>query len=98
VKSKVERRNFKRFSHIAVIAFETEPTNGFSYGLLKNMSEDGICFETDGSMEPGTLINGSVDGLPYRSAKKQFSASVKWCHANGENNAVHPYEIGLKLL
>jgi hypothetical protein len=97
VKSKVERRNFKRFSHIAVLAFETEPTNGFSYGLLKNMSEDGICFETDGSMEPGTLVNIVVDGLPYRSDKEQFRASVKWCHANGEYNTVHPYEIGLKF-
>jgi len=98
MKSKSDRRKFKRFSNIAVIAFETEPTNGLSYGLMKNMSEDGICFETDDSIESGALINIAVDGLPYRSGNEQFRATVKWCRANGENKSAHPHEIGIKFL
>lgn len=62
------------------------------------MSEDGICFESDESIEPGVLMDIAIDRIPFKSADEKFRALVKWCDVNGRDNVVHPYEIELKFL
>ena len=94
----VERRYFRRFKQMSIVKFRNGNVDHSMYGLMKNMSEGGICFESDDSMTPGACIELAVDGLPYRFGRETIKGSVRWCDVNGSTNAVHPYEMGIKFL
>ncbi len=93
-----ELRSCKRTKHVSIVKLDTDQQDHSAYGLMKNMSTDGLCLESDDPIIPGTSILIVVDKLPDDSSHRAFRGIVKRCDAAGDENAMYAYEIGVKFI
>jgi hypothetical protein len=91
-----ERRKNSRLNHRSTILLTDEQAGQYSYAQLDNISSDGMYIETEYRFNPGTEINIRFDNPPFRSAAKQYYATIKWCRPLDNNESVGSYGIGVK--
>ena len=93
-----DRRQIQRIIHNSIATLELGPEGYFIYSQIKNMSADGLCLESDYEIKFGTIVNITIDKLPYKSERKKYRALVKWCEPVDDNEAMYSYEVGVNFL
>lgn len=58
--------------------------------FLNNVSESGLCFQSNLFIEPSSIINVSV---PFFKYKMNIKSIVVWCKRNSEN-----YDVGVEFI
>jgi hypothetical protein len=94
--SEIDYRNSKRFDHIATLMLENENTGHFMYAKMSNYSDEGLYFETDFAIRPGTVINIRLDNPPFATALNDYCAVVKWCKELGEEDTNYTFGVGVR--
>jgi hypothetical protein len=87
---KPERRSSERFVVSEPIKFAHSNTRNIFHARLINCSEDGIYFESQIGLQPGTYV--FIAGF---GDNKFFRAEVKWCK-NLDHDGVYDFGIGAK--
>jgi len=94
----VDYRKCKRFYHHSTILIEDEKKGTFSYGKIKNMSGDGMYFETEFAFKPATRIRFRLDNPPFKSCPDTYSGIIKWCkEIYDDDEPIYPYGIGVEF-
>jgi hypothetical protein len=93
-----EHRQIKRVGHKSIVTLEIGQKGHFIYGQTKNMSANGLCLESDYEIKSGTIVDITIDKLPYKSDRKKYRALVKWCEAVANSEAMYSYEVGVNFL
>ena len=90
-----ENRKEKRIRQYGTIMISDEPSQYFSYAKINNISGDGMCFESDRPFIPGSNIGIRYDNAPFKTAPKEYRATVLWCKPLTGENALLSYGVGV---
>ena len=91
-----EYRNSRRFHHQAMVMIEDGCMGYCYYGTMYNYGGDGIYFESDYALRPGTNIKIRIENLPFISAPKVYFAKVIWRKQLIDDDSSYSYGIGVK--
>jgi len=91
-----ENRNARRLKHKGTIMLCDDST--YTYAQVRNVSGDGMYFETDHGFKRGRILDIRLDNPPFRTAPKYYSATVKWCKPLSLKDSVLPFGVGVKFL
>ncbi|UCG07426.1 MAG: PilZ domain-containing protein [Desulfobacterales bacterium] len=95
MKDRPERRNSKRLNHKDTVMLTDESSDFYCYGQLINLSGGGMYFETECNMKPGKEINIRFENPPFRSAPKNYLATVQWCRRLSDFDSIGTYGVGV---
>ena len=69
---------------------------------MKNISRDGLCFETEAAFKPGTVIKIKIDKSiisTNHEGYKSYNSIIRWCkEIDNENPAVSTYGCGVEFI
>jgi hypothetical protein len=68
----------------------------YCYAQIDNVSADGMCFESDHLLKPGSVIDIQYENPPFKSAPKGYRATVTYCNMLTEEESAFPYRCGVK--
>lgn len=88
----------KSFKHVSVVKVQAMQKGHFTYGLMKNMSDEGLCLESVDTIEPETKIDIAIDKVADRHIKNNHRALVRWCGVIAGSDSIFSYELGIKFL
>jgi hypothetical protein len=98
-------RNFRkgrRFRRKAVAVLEVPDSGYCLYAHMKNISRDGLCFETEAAFKPGTVIKIKIDKSiisTNHEGYKSYNSIIRWCkEIDNENPAVSTYGCGVEFI
>lgn len=92
-----ERRKFKRFDAYMSIKCSTgadENEKTFGVGLSKDVSRDGICINSNESIQDGSMVTLEID-LPDDPRPIRTSGQVVWAKSGNEEQGA---DYGIKFL
>lgn len=102
-------RKNRRYSVKALAVVQIPGSGHWLYAELKNYSSQGLCFETDAAMTPGskitikfnkTLVSSKLD-KSYLSSNKEgyrtYNSIVKWCKKLDDAQSISNFAVGVKL-
>jgi hypothetical protein len=102
-------RNSRRFKTKATAVIEV-PTSGYwVYAEIIDFGKKGLCFETEASLQPGTVIRVKFDKSLvssrldksfksiFEDGYKTYNSTVKWCKQRDDDQSVSNFDIGVEL-
>jgi hypothetical protein len=99
VRQELEKRKAKRLNYRDTIMFIDEYSHYYCYAQVKNVSGDGMYFESESSLEPGNKIGIHFDNPPFRSAPKKYRATVRWCEILPDDDEFErTFGVGVKYI
>lgn len=93
-----EKRIAKRMIHKGTIMLCDDSTEYYTYAQARNLSGDGMYFESDQKFKRGRIIDIRLDNPPFKTAPKYYTAAVKWCKPLSFDESILPYGVGVKFL
>lgn len=93
-----ENRIAKRIIHKETIMLCDDSCDSYTYAQARNLSGDGMYFETDHRFRRGRIIDIRLDNPPFKTAPKSYTATVKWCKPLSIDESILPYGVGVKFL
>lgn len=93
-----ENRKALRLKHKGSIMLCDGSCEYYSYAQVRNVSDDGMYFESDHGFKRGRIIDIRLDNPPFKTASKYYSATVKWCKPLPLQESILPFGVGVKYL
>jgi hypothetical protein len=105
---KSNRKN-RRFKTKATAIIEVPDSGHWVYAEMIDFSSHGLCFETEASIQPGTLITIKFDKTLVSSrlsnslkpsinnGYKTYNSTVKWCKLLDDDQSYSSFGIGVEL-
>ena len=93
----IDYRRCKRFDYDSTILLEDENKGSFSYAKIKNMSGDGMYFETEFAFKPGTRVKFRLDNPPFKSCPNAYCGIIKWCQELYDEPSNYPFGVGVEF-
>ena len=97
----IDLRKSKRYKYIATAMLEDLFSENRIYAQMKNISRQGMYFETSAAFTPGEKIRIILDKPLFKSKSKGFRAAVttvRWCNKlTDEEGYAYAYGLGLQL-
>jgi hypothetical protein len=91
-----DRRSYKRLNHNDTLMLADETSEFYCYGQLVNLSGGGMYFETECNLQPGKEISIQFKNPPFKSAPKNYMATVQWCKRLSDFDSIGTFGIGVK--
>lgn len=79
-------RKARRHQMKATAVLKSWMTGHLVYAAIKNFSAEGISFETDSSIAPGTTVTIKLDRPLCPSDQTRFYSIIKWCKMLDDDN------------
>jgi len=96
MRSNLEKRDCARFSHEAPVIIEKCGSGRYYEARMYNYSLQGMYFESDLALSPGTRINLWLSDLPEDSLPEISSAEVRWNEEITGAVVLYSYGTGIK--
>ena len=96
MRSNLEKRDCARFSLEAPVVIEKCGTGLYYEARMYNYSLQGMYFESDLALSPGTRVNIWLSGLPEESLPDISSAEVRWNEEIAGAVVLYSYGSGIK--
>jgi len=96
MRSNLEKRDCARFSHEAPVIIEECGTGLYYEARMYNYSLQGMYFESDLALRPGTRVNLWFSDLPEDSLPDISSAEVRWNEEITGAVVLYSYGTGIK--
>jgi len=105
-----EFRKYKRHTIKGLAVVELPSSGHWVYAELKNYSSQGLCFETDAAMKPGSKINIKFDKALVSSrlnkshissdlnGLKTYSSQIRWCKKLDDDQSISSFACGVKVI
>ena len=93
-----ENRIAKRMIHKETIMLCDDSTEYYTYAQVRNVSGDGMYFESDHGFKRGRIIDIRLDNPPFKTAPKYYTATIKWCKPLSIEESILPFGVGVKFL
>ena len=94
-----EFRKSRRYQQEATAMLEVPYSGHLIYAQMLNHSKDGMYFETEVSIKPGTRVAIKFYRPIYRSASKKYTSIVRWCKGlSDDSGAIQNYGFGVKFI
>jgi hypothetical protein len=92
-------RKSRRFNIRATAVLENPNSGHWFYAAAKNFSANGMCFEAEGPVKPGTMVIIKLDRPLFTSNRQTYDSIIRWCKIlDTENKAVSGYGIGAEFI
>ena len=91
-----ENRKSVRLKQKGVIMLSDVSLDYYCYAQLGNVSGDGMYFESENALKPGSEIDIQFDNPPFKASPKNYRAIVRWCKPLSEDESIHSYGVGVK--
>ena len=96
MRTNFEKRDCARFYHDAPVVIEKCGTGHYYEARMYNYSLQGMYFESDLALVPGTKVNLWLSDLPEASLPEINSAEVRWNEEIYGAVVLYNYGIGIK--
>jgi hypothetical protein len=96
MRTNLEKRDCARFYHEAPVVIEKCGTGLFYEAMMYNYSLQGMYFESDLALIPGTRVNLWLSDLPEDSLPEITSAEVRWNEEIIGAVVLYNYGTGIK--
>jgi hypothetical protein len=96
MRTNLEKRDCARFYHEAPVVIEKCGTGLFYEAMMYNYSLQGMYFESDLALIPGTRVNLWLSDLPEDSLPEITSAEVRWNEEIIDAVVLYNYGTGIK--
>jgi len=96
MRTNLEKRDCARFYHEAPVVIEKCGTGLFYEAMMYNYSLQGMYFESDLALIPGTRVNLWLADLPEDSLPEITSAEVRWNEEIIGAVVLYNYGTGIK--
>jgi hypothetical protein len=97
----IELRKYKRYKYIATAMLEDLFSENRIYAQMKNISRQGMYFETSAAFTPGGKVRIILDKPLFKSKSKGYRSAVttvRWCNKlTDEEGYAYAYGLGLQL-
>ena len=94
-----EFRKSKRYRQEATAIVEVPNSGHLLYAQMQNLCKDGMYFETEIPIKPGTRITVKFDKPIFYTARKIYASSVRWCKGLADDKGIiNTYGFGVKFL
>lgn len=78
---------------------EIRTSGHWFYADVKNFSSDGMCFESEAPVKPGTQIVIKLDRPLFAANRKNYISIIKWCKLlDNDDSTISGYAIGVKFI
>ena len=91
----LDHRKAKRLQHIDTIMI-TDESSGYYYGLVNNVSGEGMYFLSEHAFKTGERIGIRFENPPFKTVPKRYRAVVRWCKPLSEEDPNDSFGIGVK--
>jgi len=99
--AEVEFRKYKRYKYKTTAMLEDLSSENRTYAQMKNISRQGMCFETSAAFTPGGKIRIILDRPLFKAKSKGYSSAVttvRWCKKlTDEEGYAYAYGLGVQL-
>jgi hypothetical protein len=97
--AKAESRSGIRYPLKATAILEDRDSGHWIYAQMNNFSNDGMYFETEVALKPGTKIIIKFDKPIFPHASKKLTSVVRWCRDLAEDyGAIPSYGLGVEFI
>ena len=103
-------RKDRRFRTKVTAVIEVPLTGHWVYAEMTDFSSNGLCFETEASIKPGTMVRVKFDKSLvssrleksiqplFNNAYKTYSSRVKWCKQLDDDQSISSFSLGVELI
>ena len=103
-------RKNRRFKTKVTAVIEVPVSGHWVYAEMTDVSSNGLCFETEAAIKPGTMVRVKFDKSLVSSrldksiqplfsdGYKTYSSRVKWCKHLDDDQSVSNFGIGVELV
>jgi len=103
------KRKNRRFKTKATAVIELPDSGYWVYAEMTDFSKNGLCFETEAAIQPGTVIRVKLDKSLvssrfdksfkslFNNGYKAYNSTVKWCNKLDDDQSVSSFGIGVEL-
>jgi hypothetical protein len=103
-------RKDRRFKTKVTAVIEVPASGHWVYAEMTDFSSQGLCFETEAAIKPGTMIRVKFDKslvssrldksiqTLFDNGYKTYSSRVKWCKHLDDDQSVSSFGIGVELV
>jgi hypothetical protein len=91
-----DHRRAARLQRKGVIMLSDESSEYYFYAQVGNISGDGMYFESENPLRPGSKLEIRYDNPPFKSSPKKYHAVVRWCKPLSDEETVNGYGVGVK--
>jgi len=92
-------RKARRYQMKATAVLKSWMTDHLVYAAVKNFSAEGISFETDSSIAPGTTVTIKLDRPLCLSDRTRFYSIIKWCKMlDDDNESFSTHGVGAEFI
>ena len=97
--TEMDFRKNKRFSHTTTGLLEDSETGYWIYAIMRNYSQDGMYFEVEKAVKPGTIVKIKLEKALNRFFNKNFIGTVTWCNElYGETGSEYMFGLGVQII
>ena len=93
-----EKRIAKRMVHEGTIMLCDDAAEYYTYARARNLSGDGMYFESDYGFKRGRILDIRLDNPPFKTAPKYYTATVRWCKPLSWKDPILTFGVGVKFL
>ena len=99
----------RRFKTKSTAVIELTDTGYWVYAEMTDFSKNGLCFETEAAIQPGTVIRVKLDKSLvssrfdksfkslFNDGYKTYNSTVKWCKQLDDDLSFSSFGIGAEL-
>jgi hypothetical protein len=99
IDDRAESRNGIRHPLKATAILEDKDSGHWIYAQMNNFSNEGMYFETEVALKPGTKIIIKFDKPIFPNASKKLTSIVRWCRDLAEDHGViSSYGLGVEFI
>jgi len=96
---KTESRNGIRHPLKATAILEDKVSGSWIYAQMNNFSNDGMYFETEVALKPGTKLIIKFDKPIFPNASKKLTSIVRWCRELAEERgSISSFGLGVEFI
>lgn len=96
---KTELRNGNRYPLKATAILEDKASGSWVYAQMNNFSDDGMYFETEVALKPGTRIIIKFDQPIFPNAAKMLTSVVRWCRGLADaRGSISSFGLGVEFI
>ena len=105
-----EFRKYKRYSAKGLAVVEIPGYGHWVYAELRNCSSQGLCFETDAALTPGSKIRIKFDKAPVSSkldkshssprsnSLKAYRPTIRWCKKLDDDQSMSSFACKAEVI
>jgi hypothetical protein len=94
-----ELRNGVRYPLKATAILEDKASGYWMYAQMNNFSTDGMYFETEAALSPGTRIIIKFDKPIFPNAARKLISIVRWCRElTGDQGTIASFGLGVEFM